>query len=160
MPKHTPEMIHFYENYLKSHIDLVNKYAKKYDEQLSFSEHDKSKFMEPEKSAYIFLFWYGFHPEIKWDSDEKAKYLKYQINHYKNNSHHVGFYDDITKMPEIAIIEMCCDWCAVAEYKNKNCGPEYQNPYDFLNKFIVKKIPFTDEQINIIHRVLNKIWTD
>jgi hypothetical protein len=30
--------------------------------------------------------------------------------HWKNNRHHPEYFDDITDMTEVDILEMCCDW--------------------------------------------------
>lgn len=32
--------------------------------------------------------------------------------HWKNNSHHPEYYEDVMDMSELDIIEMCCDWYA------------------------------------------------
>ena len=40
--------------------------------------------------------------------------------HWKNNRHHPEYHQDINKMEEIDIIEMCCDWCARSIQYNTN----------------------------------------
>lgn len=42
-------------------------------------------------------------------SDEMREFLKL---HYKNNTHHPEHWDDVSQMPEMDVVEMCCDWHA------------------------------------------------
>lgn len=42
-------------------------------------------------------------------SDEMKEFLKL---HYKNNTHHPEHWEDVSQMPEMDVVEMCCDWHA------------------------------------------------
>jgi hypothetical protein len=42
-------------------------------------------------------------------SEEQQKLVEL---HWKNNRHHPEYFDDVSQMEEIDIIEMCCDWHA------------------------------------------------
>lgn len=45
-------------------------------------------------------------------SSEKEIYINM---HRDNNKHHPEFWDDITEMTTLDIMELCCDWCARSE---------------------------------------------
>lgn len=40
---------------------------------------------------------------------EMKDYLKL---HYKHNTHHPEHWEDVSQMPEMDVVEMCCDWHA------------------------------------------------
>lgn len=129
----------FFIDRTKNHIRLVSETIDKlvaYGNWQEFSnaelirrkeKHDLSKFEEPERTPYIELTWCkkqgirSNNPEIH----------KATMHHVLNNSHHPEYWNpkeanidlanrdkankpiDVSKMPNIDIAEMCCDWVAM-----------------------------------------------
>lgn len=140
--------------------------------------HDQTKFIEPEYSSYVNITWkyyckrHGLDFETDKDLEDKMHEATY--HHVKNNKHHPEYWDNETtidnaisrdnrdgvparqingmNMPLTYIAAMCADWCAMAEELNKN------SPQDWANKNINIRWKFTDEQVNFIYEVLNKVW--
>lgn len=86
--------------------------------------HDKSKLVEPEKSAYDNLMYFKSSHEMVYGSPDYAEGLKILgpalDHHYAHNSHHPQHYEDgIAGMNLFDIFEMLCDWKAAGErYKD------------------------------------------
>ncbi len=146
----TNEMIQYFDKRTEEHIQRVIKYGKLYDKNLDFSEHDKSKTVEPERSPYILRTWYQNILQ-KPLPDEIQPFLKEASKYHKiKNSHHPEHWDDINKMPDNCIVELVCDWCAMSE--------EFDNdPYEWLEKN-KEKHKFNRLQIDFIKEILDKIW--
>ncbi len=73
--------------------------------------HDNSKFTEAEIEALIKI------DDGKLSMRQAGKQLpidmkQYLSLHYKNNTHHPEHWEDVSQMPEMDLIEMCCDWHA------------------------------------------------
>lgn len=86
--------------------------------------HDKSKLMEPEKSAYDNLMRFKSSHEMVYGSPDYTEGLKIlgpALNHhYEANTHHPEHYKDgVAGMSLLDILEMLCDWKAAGErYKD------------------------------------------
>jgi hypothetical protein len=73
--------------------------------------HDNSKLIGPELELLASL--YGnqesfVNPTVQL-SDSQREIIEM---HWENNRHHPEHFDEILKMSELDIIEMCCDWYA------------------------------------------------
>lgn len=158
MGKH--DYIQDFERATKAHIALVNKYANKIGKE--YLEHDRDKLFEL-KHGFALLY--------------KPKYAKideHDINaatkaHIQANAHHPEFWTttslyrwrrdnttpfgviDATKMPESALEEMCCDWCARSEEFNNS-------PFDWFDKVNGVRWYFSEEQVEFIKGTLAKLW--
>lgn len=147
----------------QQHIDRVNKYAKKIDR--SYPNHDSDKFNE------LFDGYSLMSKENVTDGEQKliddATY-----KHVLNNEHHCehwcnpedikGFSRknptpngclDCSKMPESALEEMCCDWCAMSEEFNNT-------PFEWYEKNKDTRWHFNEEQDKFILDTLHKLWDD
>ena len=82
------------------------------------SVHDNSKFTKEERNSLLNIENKDSlkDPRIKMD-DKLKETLKI---HWKNNSHHPEHYDDYSKMTEMDITEMACDWNARSMEYNTN----------------------------------------
>lgn len=120
---------------LLNHIDLVNKYAKKIGHTYPYHDADKlgtlfnayslsKKYDQgyetyeglPKKEAKIYndatikhITSNPHHPEYFLNRTDRERV----INHFTRDNPPVNL--DCTKMTDQAIIEMCCDWCAMSE---------------------------------------------
>ena len=59
---------------------------------------------------------------------------------------------DATSMPEIAIIEMVADWCAVSLQKGTN------TPFQWFEKVNGSRWIFSDAQQTLIKDLISKMW--
>lgn len=145
---------------------------------LDTSSHDAAKFEEPEYTPYVYMTWKRLHPEFEYSEAIAEAGHQATLHHVRNNPHHPEYWtskftDDsvnkamssdfnrrdeppkdkveATSMPEIAIAEMCADWCAMSE--------EMENsPQEWADKNIGVRWEFTPKQIDLIHTLLNTIW--
>jgi len=164
-----------------NHIELVRKYCWRICKRYKYSaklidrswKHDSSKFKEPEKIPYIYLTWLlkcrmeGVDYKIPDNIDTK----KATLYHILNNSHHPEYHQketegilaedrdgipekiiDATNMTVVDIAEMIADWCAMSEEKGTN------TPKEWAEKVINKRWRFTDEQVDMIYYLIEKIW--
>jgi hypothetical protein len=140
--------------------------------------HDKSKFVEPERTPYISLTWKKFVAENSKDNEkfqQKPKSTKEEneatVHHIISNSHHPEYWCgreinllntndrdkspseivDATKMPDINIAEMVADWCAMSEELDNS-------PFDWASMNINKRWYFNGNQIALIYKLLEVVW--
>ena len=73
--------------------------------------HDNSKFSEEELQALSNIDddKQAMRHAGKHLSKDMKEYLKL---HYKHNTHHPEHWEDVSQMPEMDVVEMCCDWHA------------------------------------------------
>lgn len=73
--------------------------------------HDNSKFSEEELESLSKI--NDHHASMRHAGQqlpvEMQEYLKL---HYENNTHHPEHWEDVSMMPEMDVVEMCCDWAA------------------------------------------------
>ncbi|HUS49720.1 MAG TPA: DUF5662 family protein [Candidatus Paceibacterota bacterium] len=178
------EMKNWFEKRTREHISLVQKYCKKiydYDEEMfdglieRGEIHDQSKFEDPEYEPYLYITW---QYKCKDDGIDfvPPKDIDNQMNkatehHVKNNKHHpesscdkeVGLINrkdrdkppkeliDATKMINLDIGEMLADWMAMSEEKGSA-------PRDWAKKNINIRWKFTEEQVELIYDLIDKVW--
>ena len=144
--------IRIFKNIVNNHRDLVNYFASKVGK--SFPNHDTDKF-NPE---LLYNYTKGFMRDSKdLLPSEYNEFKKTQHKHYISNKHHPEFWDNSKipnvsyKMPKDAIIEMCADWCAVADSFGNT-------PFEWADKTIGKRWIFDKNQIEFIYQTLHKMW--
>lgn len=142
---------------------------------ITVENHDISKFIEPEFTPYVFISWsYKMRDEGKEFvvSDEMKKHMfEATFHHIVNNRHHPEAWDenfneeklnslnrdglpkemvDATKMPKWAIIQMVCDWVAIAQERENS-----SDVTEWMKKNVNKRWKFTDKQVEFIEYVVN-----
>ena len=148
----------------KKHIDSVNYFAQKLG--LSFPDHDRSKLTE-------LLDGYCFYcvPKDELTQDEKDVLDIVTYVHITQTPHHPEYWTDdsisgftrdnptpngpidVSDMPEEALVEMACDWCA--------CSKEFGNsPFEWLQKVNGTRWIFSLEQVKLLRNILRKLWED
>lgn len=155
----TEDLVESFKNRTIEHINLVNKYANKLG--LSFPNHDSSKLGDLLEPYSLFM------KEDKTQAEEELLDLATLI-HIRNASHHPEYWTDTnlegfkrrspnphgiidaTKMPEEALLEMCCDWESVGEQVG-NTG------ISWFNKVNGTRWLFSSEQQNFIRETLKKL---
>ena len=133
-PQPTPEMIEFYERRTIAHIGRVRSCLDVMAEMTEYGaellirgqDHDASKFESEERIPYIWLTEfhrcrrngeYFLYPEGVAEQVEEA------VRHHMSvNRHHPEYHPDPDEMSEVDLIEMVCDWTAMAQEFDQNGG--------------------------------------
>ncbi len=181
------EMKNFFNVRTNFHISLVEKYLQKIinsnlgnklNKSILKNEiilHDKSKFIEPEYTPYLYITWnYKCKQEgtsFIFSDEMQVKMNNASEHHIKNNKHHPEYWSNqntnlinkinrdkppdeiinVTRMPLDYIACMCADWMAMSE--------ELENsPIDWADKNVNIRWKFTKEQSDFIYKILNEIW--
>ena len=134
--------------------------------------HDKSKFLDPEREAYVYINWkHHMEKDLKKEyaySDEIQEKIDKAIHHHwKVNSHHPEFYfkdgntlednkekikHSLKKMSNLDLLEMLADWMAVSQEYKTNCKEFVKN-----NIGDDKRWTFSEEQKTKINRIVNTL---
>ena len=158
----TKEMRDHFQKRMKIHIDRVNYFAKKLT--LSFPEHDADKFL-PENVDIQTKFSWSCFINRSLDGKEAEELDRVTLIHITTQQHHPEYWVedksilegftrhiptmglDCSKMSNVAIYEMCCDWCAMAKQF-------HSHPKNWADKTVNKRWMFTDEQVTLIYDTL------
>jgi len=158
----TDAMIAFYEQRTRAHIErvasclLAIEQITEYGGQLSQRAkiHDASKFGPEERIPYI---WLTEFYRSKRDSDpfEYPAGMKLRVraaiaHHMSANRHHPEFHSDPNEMTEVDLIEMVCDWTAMAQEFNQSGG----SARGWADKTIGNQVAFNDDKTQFIYRMI------
>ena len=159
-------LIASFKDRTKMHIDLVNKYAHMLG--IEFPDHDCDKFNPDVIGGYVYSI---------CSKEQKDLLTKEQIDAYNNatllhittNKHHPEYWNgsmitdfdranppqgiDATSMSKIAMLEMCCDWCAMSEELGNT-------PFEWFDKVNGTRWLFSTEQIDFISSTLQMLWPE
>jgi len=142
--------------------------------------HDKDKFDYPAFIFQVFRGWRSYCkrrdiPVIETTETEEEMIQRTVFTHVKSNKHHPEYWDpaitfemyvpnyledydnpefyvvDATRMDNEALAELVCDWTSVAQEFGKECAT------DWADEMIGKRWSFTDDQINLIYRIIKMI---
>ncbi|EKQ66585.1 hypothetical protein OsccyDRAFT_5072 [Leptolyngbyaceae cyanobacterium JSC-12] len=131
-PEPTSEMITFFENRTREHINRVHhnltilaKLPTYPQDILSRGEiHDASKFVQPERVPYIWLTEFYRRRqsgEVFTYPNGVEEQVKAAIHHHvTTNRHHPEFHASPNDMSDVDLIEMVCDWTAIAQELEEN----------------------------------------
>lgn len=168
-------------NHINNVIYFIKKLVNEYPELKERSlVHDDSKWKEPEYTPYIWITWKYKCENEGWDfeSYNPPENIDDMMNkathhHVTTNSHHPEYHSsdktdiinrkdrdkppenivDATSMPDIDIVEMCCDWAAMSLEKGGT-------PQEWANKNVNVRWKFKPEQEKLIYQILDKIWNE
>lgn len=113
------------------------------------SNHDKDKLEERN------LYKQALRYKPNLSHDEKQQIHDVVMEHIKSNPHHCEYWGegtyaskniDCTKMTDIYLYEMCCDWAATGEELGNSV-------LDWCNKVINDKFMFTEHQVKKIYEI-------
>ena len=158
----TPEMVAFYERRTKEHIDRVRRClaimasATEYASELNelACVHDESKFGPEERTPYIWLTEYyrrrrSGEPFTYPEGMEEC--VRDAIEHHvKTNRHHPEFHADPNDMTDVDLIEMVCDWTAMAQEFGQDGG----SARGWADKTIGKRVAFNAEKRRFINQMI------
>ncbi len=157
MQQPTKAMIDFFERRTTAHIQTVNYVAGLLPVPYSFPDHDKSKFKEPERTAYTILTEEkrgNFTP----DKDTAAQ-IKIAVKyHYAHNPHHPNYYKNVKYMRRERLVEAVCDWYAMhIEIHYFNIPTDFKTVYEYYAKCALPKYDFSCHQKDIMERTMKDI---
>lgn len=76
-----------------------------------FPEHDNDKNTEPMRTGYAYKNYSEYHPEYKIPDNYSELFDVAHKTHHEHATHHIEFYNgDVSKIPDVQVIEMVCDW--------------------------------------------------
>jgi hypothetical protein len=161
----TLEMLAFYERRTNEHIERVRRclalLAKITDDGEELIErarvHDASKFGPQERVPYVWLTEYhrcrrnGEPFEYPEGMAEKVKLAIH--HHVTTNRHHPEFHTDPNDMSDVDLIEMVCDWTAMAQEFGQDGG----SARGWADKTIGKRVEFNAEKRQFIYRMIEEL---
>ena len=158
----TAAMIAFYERRTAEHIERVRRCLMTMAEVTDHSDelvkrsliHDASKFDPEERIPYIWLTEFyrckrDCEPFIYPDGMEQ-RVRDAIAHHMSRNRHHPEFHADPNDMTEVDLIEMVCDWTAMAQ-EFKQCGGSARG---WADKTVGDRIPFDTEKRRFIYETI------
>ena len=171
------EMVEHFRKRTQNHIDLVGKNLYKVSEVHpdlpanlidKTRTHDDTKFKEPNYIPYVWITWMykckADNTPFKWPDGMEQEANEATIRHVLTEPHHPEYWAchapininnrdqaveaiNAEKMPPLDIIEMVCDWLAVAQERGGTARDWY-----------VKNVPsrwiFNDKQKELIEEIL------
>lgn len=78
-------------------------------------EHDQSKFSEEEREGYIWLTWMYQNRAVSQPNFIRNRVEKSLQRHRQSNRHHPEAHSNPNDMSLLDLVEMVCDWTAVAQ---------------------------------------------
>src|SRR5262245_12623997 len=161
----TPEMVASYEHRTNQHIERVRRCLALLAKVTSCREelierarvHDASKFGPEERVPYIWLTEY--HRRRR--NGEPFEYpegiaaaVKLAIRHHvTTNRHHPEFHADPNEMSDVDLIEMVCDWTAMAQEFGQDGG----SARGWADKTVGPRVAFNAERRTFIYRMIEEL---
>jgi hypothetical protein len=161
----TPEMVAFYERRTNGHIERVRKCLTLLAEVTEYGEallerarvHDASKFGPEERIPYVWLTEYHRcrrNGESFEYSEGIAENVKRAIAHHVlSNRHHPEFHADPDDMSKVDLIEMVCDWTAMAQEFGQDGG----SARGWADKTIGKRVAFNADKRRFIYEMIEEL---
>ena len=142
-------IIDFHHKRTQCHIDCVNYFAGLLG--YHFPEHDNDKNIEPMRTGYAYNNYAKYHPNYNLPANYEDLAKIAITTHHEHASHHVDFYGgDVSKIPNIHLLEMICDW-ASANFEQVFVlrDYEFETVWEWFNARM-KHLNWTDKQLKMI----------
>lgn len=165
IPQPTAAMIEFYELRTIAHIARVraclvvmSEITEHTDQLLLRAEcHDASKFEPEERIPYIWLT--EFHRCRRNGQtfnypDGIAEHIERAVRHHMSvNRHHPEYHEHPDQMTEVDLIEMVCDWTAMAQEFNQNGG----SARGWADKVIGTRLHFGRRHQELVYSIIDML---
>jgi hypothetical protein len=161
----TPEMVAFYERRTNEHIERVRRCLTLLAGGTGCGEelieraraHDASKFGREERIPYVWLTEYHRCRRCGEPFEYPAgvaERVKLAIRHHvTTNRHHPEFHAAPNDMSDMDLIEMVCDWTAMAQ----EFGEEGGSARAWADRTIGKRVAFSPEKRRFIYQVIEEL---
>ncbi len=161
----TPEMLAFYECRTSEHIERVRRclalLARVTEHGAELLErarvHDASKFGPEERIPYVWLTEYHRcrrNGEPFEYPEGVAERVKLAIHHHvTTNRHHPECHPDPNDMSDVDVIEMVCDWTAMAQEFAQDGG----SARGWADKTVGKRVAFNAAKQRFIYQVIEEL---
>ncbi|QDU55182.1 DUF5662 family protein [Aeoliella mucimassa] len=158
----TPSMIAFFEQRTRAHIARVERCLQvmarvtPYGEQLleRAARHDASKFEPEERVAYIWLTEHHRRRKLgeafTYPSGVEPLIESAIAHHMSHNRHHPEFHADPNDMTEVDLIEMVCDWTAMAQ-EFQQCGGSAR---EWADRTVGQRVQFNAEKSRFVYEMI------
>jgi hypothetical protein len=161
----TREMVAFYERRTNEHIERVRRClallaaVTEYGDELAErgKVHDASKFGPEERVPYIWLTEY--HRCKKCGEpfeypEGVAERVKLAIRHHvTSNRHHPEFHADPNDMSDVDLIEMVCDWTAMAQEFDQDGG----SARGWADKTVGNRVALNAQKRRFIYQMIEEL---
>lgn len=155
-------MLAFFEQRTNQHIERVRTCLSLLARVTSYGEelieraklHDASKFSPAEHIPYVWLTEY-YRCRVTGEPFSypagMAEHVDRAIRHHvTSNRHHAEFHADPNAMSEVDLIEMVCDWTAMAQEFGEDGG----SARGWANQTVGKRIAFDAERQRFIYAII------
>lgn len=165
IPQPTDEMVRFFEQRTREHINRVSNNLKKLYQTTEWGSelleraqiHDDSKYRHVERIPYTWLT--EFHRcknegiDFEFPPGVQEKVNQATEHHVTVNRHHPEFHNSPEDMNSIDVVEMVCDWTAMAQELGEPDG----SARSWADKTVGKKWVFSDEQVKLIYSTIEQL---
>jgi Family of unknown function (DUF5662) len=162
----TPEMLAFFERRTNEHIERVRKCLALMAQAVPHLGqdlverariHDASKFGPQERIPYVWLTEYHRrrrNGEPFQYPDGMPELVKRAIHHHvTTNRHHAEFHADPNDMSDVDLIEMVCDWTAMAQEFAEDGG----SARGWADKTVGKRVAFNADKSRFIYKMIEEL---
>jgi hypothetical protein len=161
----TPAMLAFYERRTNEHIERVRRCLALLAAVTAYGEellerarvHDASKFGPEERIPYVWLTEYHRcrqHGEPFAYPEGVAAMVKRAVHHHlTTNRHHPECHADPNDMSEVDLIEMVCDWTAMAQEFGQDGG----SARGWADKTVGKRVAFSAAKRRFIYQMIEEL---
>ena len=158
----TPEMIDFYERRTKEHIARVASNLMLLAEVTGYHAelaerakvHDASKFGPEERIPYVWLTEYHrcrrYGEQFEYPEGIEEQVRRAIDHHVTTNRHHYQFHASPNDMTAVDMIEMVCDWTAMAQEFDQDGG----SARGWADKVIGTRVRFDADKTDFIYRMI------
>jgi hypothetical protein len=158
-------MVAFYERRTNEHIERVRRCLTLLADVTPYREellerakvHDASKFGPEERIPYV---WLTEHHRCRRNGEAFAypegmaeKVQRAITHHVQSNRHHPEFHRDPNDMSDVDLIEMVCDWTAMAQ----EFGEEGGSARGWADKTIGKRVGFNADKRRFIYQMIEEL---
>lgn len=154
------KILEFHRARTAAHIDCLNYHAALLG--YHFPEHDNDKMSGTIQNGYAYINYAKYHPECKLSTAQRDLYEHAHSEHHKTQPHHIEYYDDVSKISDMTLVQMVCDWFSAnfeQIYILHEVSP--QSVMDYFDMFLRDKpgLNWTQHQIDFIAQLCDFLDT-
>lgn len=161
----TPAMLAFFEKRTREHIERVRRCLEKLAAATPYGAeliergrvHDASKFGPEERVPYVWLT--EMHrcrklgQPFEYPQGMAQRVKEAVAHHVGSNRHHPEFHADPNDMTEADLVEMVCDWTAMAQEFGQDGG----SARGWADQTIGPRVAFNNEKREFIYRMIAEL---